>query len=138
VAALLHDIGKQKIPAYILGKPGPLTAAEMDIMKTHTAHGAEMLANVQGELGATIRAVCLYHHERHDGGGYWGKQTSEVPAYVPLVSIADVFTALISERPYKKPWSVEAALEYIQKQAGAQFSRELAGDFLSLIQGGGY
>ncbi len=133
----MHDIGKQKIPEVLLNKPGPLTAAQFEVVKTHTKLGAEMLANIPGELGEAVRAVCLYHHEWHNGAGYWGKAAGEVPAYVPIVAIADVFTALISARPYKKPWTRLAALRFIHQQAGTQFSRELAQDFVALINSGG-
>ncbi len=133
VAALLHDIGKQAIPAYILNRPGPLTAVEMDIMKTHTAHGAEMLSTMPGDLGRVVRAACLYHHEWHNGGGYWGKRATELPAYIPVISICDVFMALTSDRPYKKAWSQAAALDYLRQQAGTQFSGELVDEFHALM-----
>jgi putative nucleotidyltransferase with HDIG domain len=133
VAALLHDIGKQAIPAHILNRPGPLTAEEYDIMKTHTAHGAEMLSTMRGELGAAVRAACLFHHEWYDGGGYWGRRAAELPAYIPVISICDVFMALISDRPYKAAWTQMAALQYLREQAGTQFSGELVDEFHALI-----
>ncbi len=134
IAALLHDIGKQAIPAHILNWPGPLNDAEFDIMKTHTAHGAEMLSTVRGDLGVVVRAACLYHHEWHNGGGYWGKTAGEIPVYIPIISICDVFMALISARPYKRAWTQEAALGYLRQQAGTQFSAELVCAFHALIE----
>lgn len=137
IAAALHDIGKLKIPADILNKPGKLTALEFEIVKTHTIFGAEMLASVQGVLGEMARATALYHHEWYDGGGYWGRRANEVPRYVPVVSISDVFVALISERPYKAAWPVERALAYIQNQAGTQFDPALVEAFIPLVRKGG-
>ncbi len=134
IAALLHDIGKQKIPAYILDKPGKLSRCEFEVMKTHTNLGAGMLAGVQGEIGVVIRDVCLLHHEWHNGAGYWGKVSAELPAYVPVVSVCDVFIALLSKRTYKQAWPVGTALDYIQNRAGTQFSREVADAFLALIK----
>lgn len=134
VAAALHDLGKLKLPGEILDKPGKLTAPEFDVVKTHTALGAEMLACVQDGIGGMLRGVCLYHHERADGAGYWGKRAAELPPYVPVVFIADVYMALVSERNYKKAWARNAALEYIQDQAGTQFSHGLVRDFLSLMR----
>jgi putative two-component system response regulator len=133
IAARLHDIGKQYIPARLLCKRGELTACEMEIIKTHTTLGAELLAGVQGEIGGMVRAVCLYHHEWHDGGGYWGKCAGDIPAYVPLVAIADVYMALTTARPYKTPWPRAAALDYLRQRAGTQFSRELVDEFHALI-----
>ncbi len=134
IAALLHDIGKQRIPAYILDKPGKLSRHEFEIMKTHTTLGAEMLAGVQGEIGTVIRDVCRLHHEWHNGAGYWGKGSAELPACVPVVAICDVFMALLSRRPYKQAWPLGTALDYIQNRAGTQFSRELANAFIALIK----
>ena len=135
IAAALHDVGKQKIPAAILNKPGKLTKDEFEVIKEHTKLGAEMLEGVQGGLGAMARTVCLTHHEWWDGNGYWGYRTDDLPPYVPIVAISDVFTALICERPYKQAWPPREAMDYIQKQAGTQFSPDLVGVFLSMIQG---
>ena len=134
VAALLHDIGKQRIPDYVQRQTGPLSPEDYDIMKTHTAHGAEMLASVQGDLGGMIRTVCIYHHEWHNGGGYWGMTSEELPAYVFIVAICDVYIALISERPYKKAWSNEDALAHIAGLAGTQFSQLLVETFLAMTR----
>ena len=134
IAAALHDVGKLKIPESILLKPGELDAQEFEIIKTHTVLGVETLASVQGELGVMARACCEWHHEWHNGGGYWGRRMGDLPFYLPFVAISDVFTALISERPYKQAWPPHKAVDYIQKQAGTQFSPELVTTFLSLIR----
>jgi putative nucleotidyltransferase with HDIG domain len=133
-AAALHDIGKQKIPKGILEKPGALTPEEFEIMKTHTTPGAAMLKSIQGELGEMARLTALYHHERRDGHGYWGKPAGDLPLYVPLTSIVDVFTALICEREYKHGRPPDEALAYIQNQSGAMFSPALVKVFLPLAR----
>ncbi len=132
-AAMLHDIGKMKLPKAIIDKPGKLTESEFEIVKTHTTLGAAMLSGIQGDVGELIRGVCRYHHERWDGAGYWGKPASELPPYIQIISLSDVYMALISARVYKAPWPKASALEYIQNQAGTQFCPELVRDFLSLI-----
>ena len=134
IAASLHDIGKLKISAEILLKPGKLTAEEFEVVKTHTTLGAAMMGSIQGNLGEIIRAVALYHHEWYSGGGYWGKYTDELPIAVSITAISDVFTALCFKRPYKKAWPPEDALDYIRKQSGTQFNPELVGIFLSLVK----
>ena len=133
-AAALHDIGKQKIPQSILDKPGKLTAREFDIVKTHTTLGAEMLDSLQGKLGDMARTVAIYHHERYDGQGYWGKSIYELPHYLQFVTIADVFTALVCGRPYKEPWPPHDALAYIHSQSGAQFNPLLVDVFIPLAR----
>lgn len=135
--AFLHDIGKQKIPAAVLNKPGKLDAREFEVIKTHTALGADMLSSIQGECGEMVRTICRYHHEWWNGGGYWGKYPCELPAYLPAVSISDVFVALLSERPYKHAWPKNEALDYIQSKAGTQFSPALVKVFLSLVRNDG-
>jgi putative two-component system response regulator len=134
IAANLHDVGKQKIPAEILLKPGPLTAREFAVMKTHTTIGAEMLSTIKGGLGTMARACCKYHHEQYDGGGYFGLYADKLPFYCQFVAIADVFTALLCERPYKKPWPPKDATDYIQSKAHTQFAPELVCVFLNLVR----
>lgn len=133
VAATLHDVGKQKIPVSILNKPGKLDAREFEIIKTHTVLGAEALTSVKGELGEMARACCLFHHEWWNGFGYCGRKTDELPFYVAAVAISDVFVALVCERPYKTAWPPQEALDYIQNQAGTQFSPALVEMFIALI-----
>jgi len=133
-AAALHDIGKIKIPKSILEKPGRLTEQEFRIVKTHTTIGAEMLASFQGKLGEMARLTALYHHEKYNGCGYWGKRTDELPFYVAFTAIADVFSALLCPRPYKQSWPPTKALDYIQSQAGRQFNPALVDVFIPLVQ----
>ena len=135
-AAVLHDIGKAGVPASILNKPDKLTTQEFEIMKTHTKLGVEMLASVQGDLGDLAKMICLFHHEWHNPlfGGYWGVSTYFLPDYISIVSVCDVFTALLERRVYKEPWPPKDAVDYIEKQAGTQFCPELVKDFILMIR----
>ena len=134
VAAVLHDIGKQKIPTEILNKPGKLTADEFEVMKTHTNLGAAMLETVHSELGVMARTIARYHHEKWDGTGYWGKFLCELPPYVEIVAIADIFCALFCSRQYKDAWPSEDVLTYIEKLAGTHFNPALISIFIPLVQ----
>jgi len=133
-AAALHDIGKMRIPDSILNKPSKLTPMEYTIMKSHTKIGAEMLSSIQGDLGVMVRTVCEFHHEHHSGDGYWGIPTSQLPDYIPIISIADVFVACYSKRPYKDSWPCEQVLEYLQSLSGTQFSVDTVDAFVHLIR----
>jgi len=133
-AALLHDIGKQKISDAILSKPGKLSAGEFEIVKSHTAIGAAMMSGIHGDLGVMVRNTCLFHHEFMNKQGYWGICADDLPAYIPIISISDTFCALIHDRPYKAAWEWDKALQYISGQAGVQFNPALAGDFISLAK----
>ena len=117
-ASTLHDIGKIAISEEILNKPGKLTEEEFNIIKTHTVIGARMLKDMsihQNEpLIKTAYEVCRWHHERYDGKGYPdGLKGDEIPISAQIVSIADVYDALVSERVYKKAFSHEKAMEMI-------------------------
>lgn len=125
-ASALHDIGKVAIPDEILNKPGLLTYAEFEIMKTHTVRGEEMLDNAlfdnallvggqeTSELIRTAREICRWHHERFDGNGYPdGLLGDEIPVSAQVVSLADVYDALTSTRVYKPAYSQEKAVEMI-------------------------
>ena len=119
LASALHDIGKIGIDEKILNKPGKLTAEEFEIMKSHTLIGASMLESLdayQDEVLVRIAIqICRWHHERYDGSGYPdGLKGDEIPISAQVVSIADVYDALVSERVYKKAFSHEKAIEMIQ------------------------
>lgn len=118
-ASALHDIGKIGIDEKILNKPGKLTKEEFEIMKTHTLIGAQMLDNLDmyrnEKLLKLAYEICHWHHERYDGKGYPdGLAGEEIPISAQVVSLADVYDALVSERVYKKAFSHEKALEMIQ------------------------
>lgn len=117
-ASALHDIGKITIDDKILNKPGRLTKEEFEIMKTHTSAGAEMLKELPVYQKKTLvnlaYQICRWHHERYDGKGYPdGLKGEEIPISAQVVSIADVYDALTSERCYKKAFSHEKAMEMI-------------------------
>lgn len=118
-ASALHDIGKIGIDEKILNKPGKLTKEEFEIMKTHTLIGAQMLDNLDmyrnEKLLKLAHEICRWHHERYDGKGYPdGLVGEKIPISAQVVSLADVYDALVSERVYKKAFSHEKALEMIQ------------------------
>jgi putative nucleotidyltransferase with HDIG domain len=133
VAASLHDIGKQKM-RHLVNKPGKLTATEFEVIKTHTTLGAAMLATFHGDLGELSRNIAQWHHEHWDGSGYYGKRLSELPSYVGMVAIADVFTALIYGRAYKQPWPPAEALAYIESHANTHFDSALVKKFVPLAR----
>ena len=118
MASALHDIGKIGIDEKILNKPGKLTKEEFDIMKTHTLIGAAMLENLkmyQEEILLEVAyQICRWHHERYDGKGYPdGLVGEEIPISAQVVSLADAYDALISDRVYKKAYSHEQAVKMI-------------------------
>lgn len=118
LASSLHDIGKIGINEKILNKPGRLTPEEFEIMKSHTVIGASMLESLelyQNELLVKIATeICRWHHERYDGKGYPdGLIGDEIPISAQIVSLADVYDALVSERVYKKAFTHEKAMEMI-------------------------
>jgi putative nucleotidyltransferase with HDIG domain len=120
-AAPLHDIGKIAIPDSILLKPGRLTAEEFEVVKTHAVLGARVLTG-GSDVIETAEAIARHHHERWDGGGYPGGLAGEaIPVAARLVHLADVFDVLVHERPYKESWTVEAAVQEIERGAGTDF-----------------
>ncbi len=126
LAAPMHDIGKIGTPDYVLLKPGKLDATEWDIMKQHATMGAEILGDHPDELLSMARTVALSHHERWDGKGYpLGLKGKDIPIVGQIVALADVFDALSSERPYKKAWPIEEAVQTVVDSAGAHFDPDL-------------
>jgi len=116
-AALLHDVGKTKIPVAILNKPGKLDTEEMAVMRTHAAEGYKMLIG-QGFEGAML-GVVRSHHEMLDGSGYPdGLSGSAIPDLVRLVTVCDVYGALIEERPYRAPMASTEAYQILAGMAG--------------------
>jgi len=119
--ALLHDIGKIRIPNSIINKPGPLTPEERSIVKTHTLEGQRLLERVGGllaEIGWLVRSC----HERWDGYGYPdGLAGEEIPIIARIVCCCDAFNAMTTPRPYRPPRSVAVALDELRRNAGTQF-----------------
>ncbi|MFT3762313.1 MAG: two-component system response regulator [Pseudoxanthomonas sp.] len=122
LAAPLHDIGKIAIPDAILLKAGPLTDEETATMRRHPMIGHELLSDSQNRFIRTGATIARSHHERYDGSGYpEGLRGEEIPLEARIVAVADVLDALLSPRPYKKAWELDAALEYLQAQRGRLF-----------------
>lgn len=122
LAAPLHDIGKIAIPDAILLKDGPLDAAEMHRMRAHPRIGFKLLSESQNRFIQTSAVIALRHHERYDGSGYPdGLRGEEIPLEARIVTVADVFDALISPRPYKRAWTIDEALAYLVEQRGILF-----------------
>ena len=111
-AGMLHDIGKARIPLAILEKPGRLDEAEMAVMKKHPQYGLDALGTVSG-LSSEMLDMVVHHHEYLDGSGYpHGLLANEISDLVRMVTISDVFGALIERRSYKPPLSGDAAYEF--------------------------
>ena len=133
-AAPMHDVGKIGIPDQILLKPGKLDADEWEVMKSHAAIGAELLAGSRSPVVRMGELISLTHHERWDGSGYpRGLKGDEIPFAARITAVCDVFDALVSERPYKDPWTLEAALEEIKEASGTHFDPELVEVFVSVF-----
>ena len=137
-ASPLHDIGKVGIPDSILLKPDKLSAAEFEIMKTHTTIGANTLSDVKKkypdnkllELGINITH---FHHEKWDGTGYpKGLSGTEIPLSARIMALADVYDALRSKRAYKEAYSHEASIEIIRQGKGTFFDPEIVDAFLEI------
>jgi len=133
-AAPMHDVGKIGIPDNILLKPGKLDEAEWEVMRQHPAMGAKIIGQHSDELLQAASLVALTHHEKWDGSGYpQGLSGEEIPIFGRIVAIADVFDALTSVRPYKKAWTVEAALQMIDEGSGKHFDPGLIQPFKSVL-----
>jgi len=133
-AAPMHDVGKIGIPDNILRKPGPLDADEWKVMQSHATIGGDIIGRHEHGMLAMAHDVAMTHHEKWDGGGYPNGLAGEaIPLVGRIVAIADVFDALTSERPYKKAWTVEQAVEYLQQQRGRHFDAALVDLFLQQL-----
>ncbi len=132
VAGLLHDLGKARIPVGLLEKPGPLDVNERAIIKQHPLLGFELLRNVEG-LDSQMVDMVVQHHEYLDGSGYpYGLQGKQILDLARIVTIADVFSALIERRPYRPPLRVEAAYREIVKM-GPKLDLDLVRDFGRIV-----
>ena len=137
-SAVLHDIGKIKISDSILLKPDLLTEEERAIMQSHTVFGKKLLQSLQEKLPNQIfleyaEILAYSHHERWDGAGYPdGLRGSEIPLQARMMALADVYDALISERPYKKAFSHKEAIDIISVGSGEQFDPIMDDLFVSI------
>lgn len=137
-AAVFHDVGKIGIPESILLKPGKLTAEEFKVMKTHTLIGDNLIKSLEiyhdEPLLQMAAQICRWHHERYDGGGYPdGLKGEEIPICAQVVSIADVYDALTSARPYKPAFSGEKAIQMILNGECGVFNPVLVDCLLEVV-----
>ncbi|MBX6351472.1 MAG: HD-GYP domain-containing protein [Clostridia bacterium] len=130
--SFLHDVGKVRVPSTILGKPGPLTADEWEVMRRHPEFGAEIVGG-----RAYLRAaadIVLQHHERVDGSGYpAGRGGEAIVLGARIVAVADAFDAMTSRRPYRGPMPVEVALAELSRLAGSAYDRSVIEAFRSVV-----
>jgi two-component system response regulator RpfG len=135
LSAPMHDIGKIGIPDHVLKKPGILTVEEFEVIKMHPMIGHQILKGSTSryiEMGAVI---ALAHQERYDGSGYpFGLSGKEIPLEARIVTVADVFDALTSVRPYKEAWSFEKAISYLREYSGKLFDPECVEAFLRQVE----
>ncbi|WP_457756222.1 HD-GYP domain-containing protein [Thermodesulfatator indicus] len=134
-AALIHDIGKLKISREILYKAAKLTQKEFEHMKKHVTSATDILDPIKGSLGRVIPIV-LAHHEKYDGTGYLGLEGRQIPIEAKILAVADVYDALISDRPYRKGLPPFEAKEIIVKGAGKHFDPEVVKAFVKAFEHG--
>ena len=130
---LLHDAGKVGVPERVLNKPGPLTAAEWRIMRTHPVIGYQLVADIPFLRTAALVVRC--HHETFDGTGYpEGLRGEEIPPAARAFSVVDAFDAMTTDRPYRPALSVDAAVGELERMAGTQFDPEVVRVFAPLCE----
>jgi two-component system, response regulator RpfG len=131
-AAPMHDIGKIGIPDSILLKGGPLTPEQDVVMKNHSRIGYDILKGSPSKYLSMGAIIALGHHEKYDGSGYpTGMHGEDIPIVARVVAVADVFDALVSERPYKHAWTVEDGFAYLLSQKGKHFDASVVDAFLA-------
>jgi putative nucleotidyltransferase with HDIG domain len=132
LAGIVHDIGKIHVPDPVRFKPGPLTAEEYEIMKSHAARGAKMLEPLKV---IPIERIVRYHHEAFNGQGYpEGLKGEQIPVGARIISVADAFHAIISDRPHRKARGVAEALAELRRCRGTQFDPLVVNALLKLIE----
>src|SRR5438093_7084693 len=130
-AALLHDIGKLAVPEHIFSKPGPLTQEEVQKIRIHPQVGAEIISGVP--IPYPVAPPILSHHERWDGKGYpAGLKGDEIPLGARILSVVDYFDALMSERPYHKATSFDAAIGPLRQESGKALDPRVVQTFIEL------
>ena len=129
---LLHDIGKVGIPERILGKPGPLTTEEWDVMRTHPVIGGQIVTPIK--ILARAVPIIEAHHERWDGDGYpRGLAREDIPVGARIFAVADAFDAMTSDRPYRRALPFDEAVDEISHRGGTQFDPEVVKAFLKVV-----
>ncbi|NLD27164.1 MAG: HD-GYP domain-containing protein [Acholeplasmataceae bacterium] len=133
MAAILHDVGKCKIPLSILNKPGKLTGEEIEIMKRHSINGYEIASQMPGISDKMARIICQ-HHEKWDGTGYPLRlKTYDIELGARIISIADVYDALTADRVYRKRFMPHEAAEYLMANNESQFDPRILKNFINTI-----
>ena len=131
-AAPMHDVGKIGIPDSILLKGGPLTPEQDVVMKNHPRIGYDILKGSPSKYLSMGAIIALGHHEKYDGSGYpTGMHGEDIPIVARVVAVADVFDALVSERPYKHAWTIEDGFAYLLSQKGKHFDASVVDAFLA-------
>lgn len=131
IAATLHDIGKMKVPAYILNKEEPLTTNEYELIKKHTVHGYHWIKNTPG-LSHRVALVSLQHHEREDGSGYpFGLKRLKIDLFSKIIAVADIFHAMTSNRIYKEPKPFYMVMKEMQEDTFGRLDPQITTMFIS-------
>ena len=130
-ASLLHDIGKICIPHDVLLKTGTLLENEYNLIRSHNIHGYNILNDENDRFLKMAAQIAREHHENYDGTGYLGLKGEEINLYARIVTVADVFDAVTSARAYKKAWSFEEGIKYIEKQKYDYFDPDIATVFIT-------
>ncbi|OGI01897.1 MAG: hypothetical protein A2104_08180 [Candidatus Melainabacteria bacterium GWF2_32_7] len=132
LAGLLHDIGMIGVPERVINKPGTLSSEEYDAIKQHVIHGVKILEEIK-QFEAVINTI-KFHHERYDGNGYpFGLKNDEIPVSAKIISVADTYDAMTSDRAYRKGLSHESAIAELKKGVGAQFDPDIVNAFVAII-----
>lgn len=135
LAGLLHDIGKVETPEHILNKPAPLTDDERERIEAHPEKGREIIENATEYRG--IGELVFMHHERFDGHGYpCGVKGTEIPLGARVISVADAFEAMVSDRPYRTALSYNEAAAELIRSSGRQFDPHVVAEFLKILDAG--
>ena len=134
-ASKLHDLGKIAVPKYIIEKQGRLSEEEQIIISSHTDFGYTILSAFDDDpLISTAAVIARYHHEHYNGTGKNGLKGEDIPIEARIVTVCDVYDALVSERSYKKAWTKEAATEYLAEQTGKMFDPKICEAFIKYLK----
>lgn len=132
-AAILHDFGKMRIPEEVINKQERLTGSEYELVKNHVIYSHEIIENSR-DITEEVKEAVLAHHENEDGSGYpRGLADEEIPLIAKIIHVADVYDALISDRPYKKGYAPWEATEYLMGGCGINFNRQVVDRFIKLV-----
>ena len=134
LAALVHDIGKIRLPKSVLEKPGPLTLAERRLMEKHPEYGEELLREVEVEDHVRLGKIVRHHHERIDGEGYPDRlPEAEIPLLSRIIAVADAYDAMTSERPYRDAMPSQVARLRLAQAVGSQFDTSVVAAFEAIL-----